>query len=490
MGKSVPTTSSTTSAATSTSDINNNTLTTSTSTIATITQNGHGFVVGDVIRFNGTSWVKAQANSFANAGVATNVVSSVITTNRFQVVTEGKITGLTGLTAGSVYYLSPTTAGAVTTTRPNIAGQFIKPIFEALSATSATVVSQTPLEVDSGTFQPVTIPDSISPVGQVIAFGGTTAPNNWMMCDGRALSIASYGDLFNAVGRTQKAFAVVTSLTGGGYPIIVTIPEGTKNLLAGDDLTLQFGSNAISNLEVQSIKSGNQITIQNNGGTVAVPTLNSVVEVGFDSSSTKFFIPDLQGRVIVGYGAGFSLTNRFMGDQGGEESHLLTQSEIPSHSHTVAAGATAANLQIGRTPFVIGNGNIESDNTGGSESHNNMQPYGTMNFIIRHTAEATSAFLGPTGATGPIGPTGSIGPQGPQGFSGADGPQGPTGVIGPQGPQGISGAVGPQGPQGVTGSQGPIGNTGAIGPQGATGTVSGILITSIDLAGVTRGVGI
>jgi microcystin-dependent protein len=489
MGKSTPSVSLTTSSAVSSTDVSSTALTSSTSTIATVTQNSHGFFVGDVVRFNGTNWVKAQANTFANAGVSVNVVSSVISANRFQAVTEGKITGLSGLTPGAVYYLSPITAGVVTVTRPNTAGQFIKPVYQALSATSAIVVSQTPLEVDSGTFQPVTIPDSVSPVGQVIAYSGSVAPNNWMMCNGNAISIASYGDLFNAIGRTQKAFGTVTT-SGGGYPVTVTIPDGTKNLTDGDDVTLNFGSNAILNLEVQSIQSGNQITIQNNGGTVAVPPLDSVVEIGFGSSSAKFFIPDLQGRVIIGSGSGFGLTDRAIGEQGGEETHLLTQAEIPSHSHTVLASATSANLQLGRTAFNINSGSVETDNTGGSEVHNNMQPYSTLNFIIRHTAEASSAFLGPTGATGPMGPTGNTGPAGPVGVTGADGPQGPTGVIGPQGPTGNTGATGPMGPTGNTGLEGPAGATGASGPTGANGLVGGIFITSLTLAGVTRGVGI
>lgn len=85
---------------------------------------------------------------------------------------------------------------------------------------------------------------------------------------------------------------------------------------------------------------------------------------------------------------------------------------------------------------------------------------------------ATSAIIGPTGATGPEGPQGATGPDGPQGIQGAtgpDGPQGIQGVTGPQGPQGSTGPEGPQGIQGATGPQGPQGIQGATGPEGPQG---------------------
>ena len=85
---------------------------------------------------------------------------------------------------------------------------------------------------------------------------------------------------------------------------------------------------------------------------------------------------------------------------------------------------------------------------------------------------ATSAIIGPTGATGPEGPQGATGPQGSpglQGAQGATGPDGPQGIQGVTGPEGLQGATGPQGIQGATGPQGPAGAQGATGPQGIQG---------------------
>jgi microcystin-dependent protein len=42
--------------------------------------------------------------------------------------------------------------------------------------------------------------DAIVPVGSVIAFAGTSAPSNYMMCDGSSLSRDQYPKLFSAIG--------------------------------------------------------------------------------------------------------------------------------------------------------------------------------------------------------------------------------------------------------------------------------------------------
>ena len=46
-----------------------------------------------------------------------------------------------------------------------------------------------------------------------------------------------------------------------------------------------------------------------------------------------FSLPDLQGRVLAGAGAGLGLTSRTLGDSGGAEQHTLTINQMPWHSH-------------------------------------------------------------------------------------------------------------------------------------------------------------
>ena len=60
--------------------------------------------------------------------------------NDFNVVFEGKVTGLTSLTIGVVYFLSPTIAGAITTTEPSNIGEISKPILIATSSTTGNIL--------------------------------------------------------------------------------------------------------------------------------------------------------------------------------------------------------------------------------------------------------------------------------------------------------------------------------------------------------------
>lgn len=84
------------------------------------------------------------------------------------------------------------------------------------------------------------------------------------------------------------------------------------------------------------------------------------------------------GRVVVGTGAGAGLTVRSLGDSGGEEQHMLTVEEMPSHSH-------GGNVSLGGHSYEhhqYGNGRLPGESwqsgtmaTGGNRPHNNMQPY-------------------------------------------------------------------------------------------------------------------
>jgi microcystin-dependent protein len=104
----------------------------------------------------------------------------------------------------------------------------------------------------------------------------------------------------------------------------------------------------------------------------------------------NFGLPNLQGRVPVHMGQGLTL-----GQQAGEQQHTLTISELTSHAHTlqgttmnadnpVATGnllATVANVYTPAANLTSLNpGSI--GNTGGSQPHDNMQPYLTINFSI------------------------------------------------------------------------------------------------------------
>lgn len=105
---------------------------------------------------------------------------------------------------------------------------------------------------------------------------------------------------------------------------------------------------------------------------------------------TTFALPDLRGRVPV-----HPNDNGInQGSRGGEENHTLTVAEIPSHGHTLKGVSTAGNqfnptghffASTGADPHYSNSKNASAAPTqaiGGSQSHNNMQPFLTLNFCI------------------------------------------------------------------------------------------------------------
>jgi len=100
--------------------------------------------------------------------------------------------------------------------------------------------------------------------------------------------------------------------------------------------------------------------------------------------STTFNLPDLRGRTTIGDGTGSGLTARTLGTQNiGEENHVLTVPEIPSHNHTVTSYSNDVNGDIGRGFGGTSTSGIATTSTGGGGGHNNMQPSAVVKKIIK-----------------------------------------------------------------------------------------------------------
>jgi len=109
------------------------------------------------------------------------------------------------------------------------------------------------------------------------------------------------------------------------------------------------------------------------------PTLYDVLDPVFIVDATHFKVPDLRGLTIIGANSGYS-----PGDTGGEETHTLDVTEIPSHDHTIPLTATTLAVEPGEvtvlTPIPILTQNTGS--TGGGGAHNNMQPFIALNYGV------------------------------------------------------------------------------------------------------------
>jgi microcystin-dependent protein len=165
-------------------------------------------------------------------------------------------------------------------------------------------------------------------VGELRMFGGSFAPAGWMMCDGQLLPISEYDTLFNLIGTTY----------------------------------------------------------------------------GGDGQST-FGLPDLRGRLPLHMGTGSSGTNYQLASTGGVETVMLTQNQIPNHTHPIiadnnhattgapdnayyAAAAPNAIFSVPNDPNNPSAPNYQNFKAqilpvqGGSQPHENLQPFLAVTFII------------------------------------------------------------------------------------------------------------
>jgi len=179
-----------------------------------------------------------------------------------------------------------------------------------------------------------------TPIGSVTCFAGTGSPYGYLLCDGSSVSRDQYSALFSVIG------------------VIYGSGDGT--------------------------------------GT--------------------FNLPDLQSRVPVGRNLNQSPFTS-LGLTGGEITHTLTIPEMPTHNHTGStdpAGAHTHTLNNNTTVQKTGNNTpsgldgsaneidnvvtlsasvngvgdhthtFTSTTTGGSQPHNNLQPYVVLNYIIKY----------------------------------------------------------------------------------------------------------
>ena len=112
---------------------------------------------------------------------------------------------------------------------------------------------------------------------------------------------------------------------------------------------------------------------------------------------TTFGLPDLRGRVSFAFGSGPGLSNYVIGEKGGAETVTLNTNQIPSHSHTANAANESANsnrptgnvlaspetniYRENQAPDTQMHANIIGD-TGGGQSHPNIQPFLVINWCI------------------------------------------------------------------------------------------------------------
>ncbi len=316
------------------------------------TQVAHGFAVNDVVRFNGTIWVKAQADVDTNSeaqGVVVDVQGAA-----FTLVTVGKAVGLTGLTPGTVYFLSTVTPGGLTSVDPAIAGtagQISRPVLFALTSSVALVYQARGMRLTNGVF-------SASGVGYTPEFNSLwSAPLPALVS--------------SAIHQLIKLVPAI------GFPMPTlddALPTGPYTWLDGaEELKL-----VMSTLYA---KWGHKYETAQYGGTAV------------SDSDLYFRKPDLRGMTLAGadsFGTSRGARSKYAfankndsGTQYGEELHSLTSAENGPHDHTEKSSGSSGTGADGGGGSV-GEYNRTTGSSGSGTGHNTMQPSALVRWYCRY----------------------------------------------------------------------------------------------------------
>ncbi len=247
----------------------------------------------------------------------------------------------------------------------------------------------------------VPVGTKIVPTGGILPYGGATAPSYFLLCDGSAVSRATYADLFGVISTTYGVGDGATTFNvpnlQGRFPLGYSASAPTKVFTfasrSSDTITVTGADNHAHN-ELQT----GQAVFYATTGAVITGLSDDTTYYAIRVTATSFKLATSRANAIAGTsitlsgdGTGtqtftITYTARPLGQTGGEETHSLLLTEIPAHRHENnidnSAGGTESLIQSGDS------GAFAADDTrtnfaGGSEAHNIVPLFQVVNYIIK-----------------------------------------------------------------------------------------------------------
>ncbi len=319
--------------------------------------NQSGCSNGDAVRFNGTNFVPAQANTATNSKVVGFINN--ISGGTGDVTLFGVIDFLSGLTAGSTYYLSDSSAGAITATRPTLPVK----VGVAQSTTKLMVDIDPEFAVGGGKYTQAFTGTSItvthnlndsSPIVQVYDSGGELIyPSDITIASANSVTLTfatsttgtcivmSMIGTFTAYGTSsayQQAFTTTTS---------VTVTHNLNQQYVG--VYVYNASNQLIDPLSVTLNSATQCTV-----TFGVATTGNVVVVGGSNFTSATGAGSLIPTVHNSFDIGASLTRW---------ANLWLQQNATIAGTLTVTGAAATGA-LTSTGDVIAGGDVKTSATG------------------------------------------------------------------------------------------------------------------------------
>ena len=198
------------------------------------------------------------------------------------------------------------------------------------------------------------------PAGIIMPFAGTVAPENYLFCDGSAVSRTTYATLFDVIGTTFGAGDGSTTFNVPDLSGRVPLGVSTSHALGTTG-----GSETVTLTEQELPAHVHEVPQHGHANTIGAKTpafSHSITQPVFKYNSPN---KDGQGGSLSGPTASYNSTN--------------TATATRSTNVAVSAHAAAACTMSGSVSNAAA---FNSNTEGGSLAHNNMQPFIAMTYII------------------------------------------------------------------------------------------------------------
>jgi len=318
--------------------------------------------------------------------------------------------------------------------RMNVTAEHIKEISDAIDqivaagAQDASNVTKgiTKLSVaPASATEPIAVGDNDTRLlglvaGLVVPYAGSSAPTGWLLCDGSAVSRTTYASLFTAISTTYGVGDGSTTFNLPnlkGRAIVGAGTAATKVATFVSRASNVITVSGISDAANNEFQTGQAVLYSAPSGAMAGLTHNTTYYI-IRTGNLTFSLATSRANAVAGTvislssdGTGtqtftLTLTARTLGHTGGEENHAVTISEMASHAHSIdqwkGTGGSPDNVNIlpgfnrdrningSVSPIIPEEGkqtpadNIRVSKKGGSGTHNNMQPFVVLNYIIKY----------------------------------------------------------------------------------------------------------
>ena len=259
------------------------------------------------------------------------------------------------------------------------------------------------------------VKESVLPAGLIAPYAGTSAPTDWLACDGAAVSRTTYSRLFTAISTT---WGVGDGSTTFNVPFLGgRVPIGSGTGTTTEDVTASSGNGfTVASNDTKWITGMTVVLSALTGFTTSMSAGPTYYAVRISSTNVRFAstlalaqagTPD---ETISGTGTAtltHTYTARTVGQYGGEQGHAQSSTEQLSHTHTQNSHSHAEQYDgsitgggglttLSNTPNVnesaanntatsssTGGTIATNQNTGGNAAANIMQPFAVTMYIIK-----------------------------------------------------------------------------------------------------------